>query len=303
MSELAIGLTLVSIGTSLPELATSLYAAFQQDSDFIIGNIAGSNVTNISLILGAALICGGAVAFPKSLLKRDIAFMNYVFLLTVLLFAFLRVSVGENGESVPGFGWICGLVLLCHGGIYCRMLFKQQEIPENAGNTENFSEEDNKSGIENVSLLKEFLLLIVGLLMIFAGSKGMVDPVIWTAGELGVSTMVISATIVAFGTSVPELAVSIAGVIKKCKNLVLGNIIGSCIFNILLIFGACALVSPLAIRSGVTGWVNVLMMIPVSLLLTLFMITGKGKLNRICGLVLVLVYLVFLGFNAREAFF
>ena len=83
VSELAIGLTLVSIGTSLPELATSLYAAFQQDSDFIIGNIAGSNVTNISLILGATLLCGGSLAFPRHLLKRDVLFMHYVFLLTI----------------------------------------------------------------------------------------------------------------------------------------------------------------------------------------------------------------------------
>ena len=164
---------------------------------------------------------------------------------------FLRVPAGPDGELVPGFFRIAGLILLIHGGVYCWMLFKQPEdCLEEAKNTE---ESDNNTAKQNVSLLKEFSLLILGLLMIFGGSKGMVDPVTWLAGEMGISSMVISATIVAFGTSVPELAVSIAGVIKKCGNLALGNIIGSCIFNILLIFGACSLVSPLGIRSGVLG--------------------------------------------------
>ena len=95
VSELAIGLTLVSIGTSLPELATSLYAAFHGQSDFIIGNIAGSNVANISLILGLTLLFGGAMSFPRKLLKRDVLFMDIVFVVCVLFFLFGRV---------PGYG-------------------------------------------------------------------------------------------------------------------------------------------------------------------------------------------------------
>ncbi len=138
--------------------------------------------------------------------------------------------------------------------------------------------------------------------MILAGSKAMVDTVIAFAENVGVPSMVISATIVAFGTSVPELAVSIAGVLKKCGDLAIGNIVGSCTFNILLILGLCALVSPLGIQSGITGMINVLMMLPAGAFLTFFMILGKGKLGRMAGIFFLAVYMVFLCFNCRGLF-
>ena len=106
----------------------------------------------------------------------------------------------------------------------------------------------------------------------------------------------------AFGTSVPELAVSIAGVLKKCGDLAIGNIVGSCTFNILLILGLCALVSPLGIQSGITGMINVLMMLPAGAFLTFFMILGKGKLGRMAGIFFLAVYMVFLCFNCRGLF-
>ena len=291
VSELVIGLTLVSIGTSIPELATSIIAQIRADSDFVIGNVAGSNVTNISLILGAALAIGGTMPFQKSLLKRDTLFMNILFIVTIIIFYITPQVAGKNGP-VYGLDWIGGIILLIGAGIYSYALFKTTPPEEEEGASD-----------EKISQLKEFALLIVSLLMVAGGSKAMVDTVQWGAEALGISTVIISATIVAFGTSVPELAVTITGVLKKKADMAIGNIIGSCIFNILLIFGAAAVIHPLGINSGLPGWVTLIAMVPVGLLLIGFMLIGykKQELPRWSGFVFLALYAGFLTFNVMKA--
>ena len=291
VSELVIGLTLVSIGTSIPELATSIIAQIRADSDFVIGNVAGSNVTNISLILGAALAIGGTMPFQKSLLKRDTLFMNALFIVTIIMFYITPQVAGKNGP-VYGLDWIGGIILLIGAGIYSYALFKTTPPEEEEGASD-----------EKISQLKEFALLIVSLLMVAGGSKAMVDTVQWGAEALGISTVIISATIVAFGTSVPELAVTITGVLKKKADMAIGNIIGSCIFNILLIFGAAAVIHPLGINSGLPGWVTLIAMVTVGLLLIGFMLIGykKQELPRWSGFVFLALYAGFLTFNVMKA--
>lgn len=291
VSELVIGLTLVSIGTSIPELATSIIAQIRADSDFVIGNVAGSNVTNISLIFGAALAIGGTMPFQKSLLKRDTLFMNALFIVTIIMFYITPQVAGKNGP-VYGLDWIGGIILLIGAGIYSYALFKTTPPEEEEGASD-----------EKISQLKEFALLIVSLLMVAGGSKAMVDTVQWGAEALGISTVIISATIVAFGTSVPELAVTITGVLKKKADMAIGNIIGSCIFNILLIFGAAAVIHPLGINSGLPGWVTLIAMVPVGLLLIGFMLIGykKQELPRWSGFVFLALYAGFLTFNVMKA--
>ena len=291
VSELVIGLTLVSIGTSIPELATSIIAQIRADSDFVIGNVAGSNVTNISLILGAALAIGGTMPFQKSLLKRDTLFMNALFIVTIIMFYITPQVAGKNGP-VYGLDWIGGIILLIGAGIYSYALFKTTPPEEEEGASD-----------EKISQLKEFALLIMSLLMVAGGSKALVDTVQWGAEALGISTVIISATIVAFGTSVPELAVTITGVLKKKADMAIGNIIGSCIFNILLIFGAAAVIHPLGINSGLPGWVTLIAMVPVGLLLIGFMLIGykKQELPRWSGFVFLALYAGFLTFNVMKA--
>jgi cation:H+ antiporter len=291
VSELVIGLTLVSIGTSIPELATSIIAQIRADSDFVIGNVAGSNVTNISLILGTALAIGGTIPFQKSLLKRDTLFMNILFIVTIIMFYITPQVAGKNGP-VYGLDWIGGIILLIGAGIYSYALFKTTPPEEEEGASD-----------EKISQLKEFALLIMSLLMVAGGSKAMVDTVQWGAEALGISTVIISATIVAFGTSVPELAVTITGVLKKKADMAIGNIIGSCIFNILLIFGAAAVIHPLGINSGLPGWVTLIAMVPVGLLLIGFMLIGykKQELPRWSGFVFLALYAGFLTFNVMKA--
>ena len=205
VSELVIGLTLVSIGTSLPEFASSLYAACYGETDFIIGNVVGSNVTNITLILGVGILGAGTLAFSPQLFSRDAMLMLGVFVVTDLM-VFATDVQGKDGVPVHGINIWSGILLLLMGIGYCFYLFRS---------TAENSAEDSEPEVKQPSLLKSFLWLAAGLVMIIGGSKALVDTVVWGAEQLSVDTMIISATLVAFGTSVPELAVTLAGVFKK----------------------------------------------------------------------------------------
>ena len=287
--ELVIGLTLVSIGTSLPEFASSLYAAWCGETDFIIGNVIGSNVTNITLILGAGVLGAGTLAFSPQLFSRDAILMLGVFVVTNLM-VFCTDVQGREGIPVHGINIWSGILLLLMGIGYCFFLFRS--AAENPA--ENPDSEPGHS-----SPLKSFLWLGTGLAMIIAGSKALVDTVVWGAEQLAVDTMIISATLVAFGTSVPELAVTLTGVFKKQHDIAIGNIIGSCSFNILLILGVCALVTPLGINSA-SGVINVAMMLASGIFLITFMSMEKNSLFRWQGVVLLLLYCGFLIYNFKD---
>ena len=293
VSELVIGLTLVSIGTSLPELASSVYAAFEGQGDFIIGNIVGSNVTNISLILSIGIIGMGLMPFERKMLTRDGVFMLVVYLICAGLFAVPLRAAG--GTEVRGIDFRGGIVLLIFCAGYLYLLFRQKAI---ATETDDDGAE-KKPGEKGVGAKQ--LLLILGVIMITAGSKGMVDPVVWGAQCLGINMLVISSTIVAFGTSVPELAVTIAGLVKKRHDIALGNILGSNIFNILLIFGVTACIQPLVLDLRGAGLFNLVAMGVTGVLLILFMIVGRTGLKRRHGLVMMLLYVVFMIYNCRAA--
>lgn len=291
VSELVIGLTLVSIGTSLPELASSVYAGIRGQGDFIIGNIVGSNVTNISLILAIG-ICGiGAMPFDRKMLTRDGVFMILVYLVCALLFAIpLRSS---PDKILRGIDFRGGIILLVLCAFYLFLLFRQSRS-QNADLKEK-TEQKTRVWLDPV-------ILLMGIVLITAGSKGMVDPAVWGAQRLGISMLVISSTIVAFGTSVPELAVTIAGLVKKRNDIALGNIIGSNIFNILLIFGVTSCITPLPLELDGVGIFNLSAMGVTGLALILFMAVGKNTLKRGYGFILLLMYIVFMIYNCRAAF-
>lgn len=289
VSELVIGLTLVSIGTSLPELASSVYAAIQGQGDFIIGNIVGSNVTNISLILAIGIIGIAAMPFDRKMLTRDGVFMMLVYLVCAVLFTVpLRNTSGQELRGIDFRGGII-LLALCTG--YLFLLFRQ------SGSNKEAAEKTDRNS--SSSIWRDLVILLLGIVMITAGSKGMVDPVIWGARRLGISMLVISSTIVAFGTSVPELAVTIAGIVKKRNDIALGNIIGSNIFNILLIFGVTACIVPLRLDLRGMGIFNLAAMGITGVMLVLFMLIGKNTLKRPYGFILFLMYIIFMFCNCR----
>ena len=285
VSELVIGLTLVSIGTSLPELASSVYAGIEGQGDFIIGNIVGSNVTNISLILAIGIIGMGTLPFERKVLTRDGVFMLFVYLVCGILF-FLPLA---SGHGIDRRG---AIVLLMLGAFYLFLLFRHGK---------NGQEEAETEQQETGSVGKNLFLLALGIVMITAGSKGMVDPAVWGAKQLGISMLVISSTIVAFGTSVPELAVTLAGIIKKRHDIALGNILGSNIFNILLIFGVTGCITSLPLNTGGIGLLNLILMGATGLLLVFFMLPHKNRLTRMQGILFLLIYLFFMFANCRAA--
>ncbi len=281
--ELVIGLTLVSIGTSLPEWASSVYAASQGSHGFVIGNVVGSCTTNIALVLGIAVVIGGGLAFPHKLMNRDALLMNIIFAVTLICFGIGMYATPE--QSIWGNRIIGVLFLLASIG-YCYYLFKHpdelnEEIPETHSEPKNFT-----------STLKAFMLLFVGFVMIFAGSKLLVDNVVWMARELNIPEIIIASTVVAFGTSVPELAVTLGGVLKGRNDIAIGNIIGSCIFNILLIFGTAAIITPLDIHGG--EWISILFMMVSGVVLFITMKTHH-KIVRWEGWILLFIYLAFVG--------
>lgn len=280
--ELIIGLTLVSIGTSLPEWASSVYAAVQGDHSFVIGNVVGSCTTNISLILGMAVVVGGGLSFPQKLLNRDALFMNVVFGLTLVAF-FVASFLTQNQCRIANI--ISGIIFLCVALIYCYYLLKhpealKEEIPEQHANIKSFG-----------SMCKSFALLTLGFVLVFVGSKLLVDNVVWAANAIGIPTIITASTIVAFGTSLPELAVTLGGVLKGRNDIAIGNIIGSCIFNILLIFGTCAIITPLDV-SG-TEYVSLLLMMLSGIVLMITMWTHH-KIVTWEGWILILIYAIFL---------
>ena len=272
--ELVIGLTLVSIGTSLPELASSLCASFYGQSNFVIGNIVGSNTANIALILGVGLLLGGAIGFERKVVWRDM-----LLLLALGCGLMLWYLFGVDMPQKYGFGRIGGAVLLAVCAAYSILLCRETASDE--------SGEDAEPVLE-MSRWKASGLIVLALVMITAGAKCMVDTVVWSAVKLGVSELMISLTIVAIGTSLPELAVTVSGILKKREDIALGNIIGSGIYNIVLIIGACSLVSPLT-GNGKSGLTSMLIMNAVALLLFAFMLPAK-KLYRWQGIVFLLIY-------------
>ena len=280
--ELVIGLTLVSIGTSLPELASSLCASFYKQSNFIIGNIVGSNTANIALILGAGLVLGGAIKFQRSVVWRD---MIVLLALGLGLMAWYFFGFDAPEGIKHGFGRIGGILLLVICGIYSWSLCR-------SGNDEAAEAEEAPV----MSRPKASALILLSLAMITAGAKLMVDTVVWSAAKMGVDPLMISLTVVAVGTSLPELAVTISGVLKKRDDIALGNIIGSGIYNIVLIIGCCATVTPLT-GNGKSSFEAMIIMNAVALLLWFMMLPAK-KLYRWQGFVFLAVYAAFIAWSA-----
>ena len=295
--ELVIGLTLVSIGTSLPELASSLCASFYKESNFIIGNIVGSNTANIAFILGTGLLLGGTLNYSRSVVRRD---MPILLLLGLGLIGWFYLGVDAPQNSPAGLGRIGGLILLAVCAFYSLLLCREQNT-QDAATTEAPAGEQPAEVVESpdaaasVHRGKAFGLLFFALLLITAGAKLMVDTVVWSAAKMGVNPLMISLTVVAIGTSLPELAVTISGILKKRNDIALGNIIGSGIYNIVLILGSCAVINPLTgdLRNSLLAMV---IMNVVTLLLFLFMLRGT-RLYRWQGVCFLILYAAFVAWS------
>ena len=271
VSELVIGLTLVSVGTSLPELGVSAYASYLGSGGIAVGNVVGSNIANIALVLGLCIILRG-YKIDETMLKRD----GYIMLAVSLLFIIL--VIGDVSR-------LDGLILMVVFILYLGLLFKKG------------AEEKIKVSRKGKGITKEVLMLFIGILGVFLGAKFLVESAIDIASAIGVPESVIGVTLVAFGTSVPELAVSVNAIRKGHEGISIGNIIGSNIFNILWVIGVASLIGKLAVDRMLFNF-NIPLMLFVAGLLLVFMRTG-WKLERWEGMVFVALYAGFLIFNYR----
>ncbi len=272
LSEFIIGLTIVGIGTSTPEMVVSYMSAFQGNADLAVGNVVGSNLFNVLVIIGiTALIC--PLSISKSTLKRDIPINIGV---TVLLI-FLGLVLGGGNEEKILSRIEGGILLLLFAG-YLWMSFKN-DTPDSG------SEE---SSIKKFSIPASILLIIGGLAGLVLGGRIFVNAATELARLSGMSEKFIAITIVAAGTSMPELATSVVAALKGRGQLALGNILGSNIGNILLILGGAALIHPLSFERMTYVDLGLLLLTAVFFTASAYMFK-KNKIDRYEGGILLLL--------------
>lgn len=276
MSEFIIGLTIVGIGTSTPEMVVSFISSIQGKADMAIGNIVGSNIFNTFVILGITAIISPLIITKESL-KRDIP-------LNICVTALL-IALGMKG-TLFGFGSdsltrLDGALMLVIMALYFRMLLKK---PKKTDNDSDAEEETTKIFSTGMSIF----LILIGLACLVIGGKLFVDSATEIARFYKMSEKFIGLTIMAAGTSLPELATSVVAALKGRGQLALGNVIGSNISNILLILGGSALINPLSFGSMTSVDLGVVMIGAIFLYISAF-IFKKNKLGRIEGLMLILL--------------
>jgi cation:H+ antiporter len=286
MSTLLIGMVIVGFGTSAPELTVSALSAGQGNPELALGNAYGSNIANIALILGATALIS-PILMQRSVIRGDLPILIAVSLLSIALV--------WDGSVVRWNGVLLLVVFaLVMGYSIWRELRKAH-----AEATESVEEES----AEKASLGKSIMWLVLGLALLVASSRALVWGAVVIARTLGVSDLLIGLTIVAIGTSLPELASSIAAARKGENDLALGNIIGSNLFNTLAVVGLAATISPMdEIEKAVTYRDMPLMTaLTVALIVLGFRRKGDGRLNRIAGAILLAIYVGYLALLVIQA--
>ena len=283
ISEFVIGLTIVGMGTSAPEMVVSFIGAIGGNADIAVGNVIGSNIFNTLLILGlTAMILPMNITYLN--LKKDIP-INIV--ITVLLLV-LGMNFSIFGCGANRLSRVDGLVLLALFCLYMYMSFRF----DTPNNNKEEPGETKKTGWA-------ILLIVLGLNGLVVGGKLFVDSAVSIAKMLNVSDKFIAVTILAGGTSMPELATCLVAAVKKKGQLALGNIIGSNVFNILLILGGSALIHPLSLEQ--IGFVDLGILLLSSLvILTSAFIGKKNKIDRIDGIFFVLLEIAYMTWLIME---
>lgn len=282
VSNLLIGLTVVAFGTSTPELFVNLMASVEGTAAIAIGNILGSNIFNILLILGLSSIIFPLVVTRGTVWKEIPLTLLAAALLGVMAFKPLIIKGSSSGISR-----IEGLILLAFFGLFMYYVLKMAGRADKANN--------EPATAKQYTLLKSLFLVLAGFAALFLGAKLVVDAAVNLAQRFGVSESFIGLTIVAAGTSLPELATSAVAAAKKNCDIAVGNVVGSNIFNIFLILGLSAVIRPMPFQPG--NNVDIGVAVLASLLLFVFMFSGKkGSLDRWEGVVLVVVYIGYIIF-------
>lgn len=324
VSQMVIGLTIVAMGTSMPEFCVSMVSALKGTPDLAVGNVVGSNTLNTLLIVGCSALVA-PIMVKRSSVKRDIPFAVVASLL-MLLFC-LDGAIGRVDAAVLFAGFCLFMfvtlkyakttdehaaTVATSGATMATAAAASTSVSETPVSQTSASEastsqpsapeaptsQSSASEASVASMLKAIVMLVVGLLCLIAGSNMFVDNASFVASSLGVSDAVIGLTIVAGGTSLPELATSMVSAKKGNSDIAIGNVIGSNVFNILMIIGITGLVKPMHI-AGITT-LDLIMML-ASMLLMWFFCRTTYKVKRWEGAVLTIVYLAYLTWLVMNA--
>lgn len=273
--KIIIGMTIVSFATSAPELIVSLNATMMGYSDFALGNVLGSNIANLGLVLGIVVII-----YPITIKRR---FYYTDFPLLILSTAVFYLFIASNSEISRTEGIIMLVLIL----LILFYLFYYQK-PDT-------STLDKDLSLGRKKVLTSFFLLVISAAILWLGAETLIKSSISVANKFNVSERIISITMVAIGTSIPELAASVAASLKKHNDLAIGNLIGSNIFNLLVVIGITSVVNPITgidfdIISKDMIWVVVFSFI----LLPLVYFHKRNKLNRMKGIILLAMYVAFI---------
>ncbi|MFT5336034.1 MAG: cation:H+ antiporter [Luteibaculaceae bacterium] len=279
VSPMVVGLTVVSFGTSAPELLVSLQAAMEGRSAIAMGNVVGSNIANLGLVLGLT-----AMVMPLAIVRKTIRFdwpvlFGISLLLVGLVWFDLRVD------------WYDGVALLVLIVTYLVFLFKTSQADEVVGEVSELEGESNKSFYWLLAILA------LGCIGLVFGSDWFLGGATSIAEDMGVSDHVIGVTLVAFGTSVPELVTSLVAAFRKQTDISIGNLIGSNIFNICVVLGITSLVHPVELAESVVTS-DLMWMLGFTFIILPFMLTGK-KISRWEGVILAAGYVSYVVFVLR----
>lgn len=277
LSKMVIGLTVVSFATSAPELLVSLQAALGGFSDISLGNVIGSNIANIGLVLGITAI------ISPILVDQDFYKFNWPVMMLFSVVLYLFLLTGEELTRQEGLAFLIAII------IYLFFLIRRARASQAV------EVEEVDEGLQVASTFKTVVWLLIGGVALWGGSELLVTGAVNLATLMGISERVISVTMIAVGTSVPELAASVIAALKKEKAISLGNLIGSNIFNIASVLGITALVQPILVKSDAILGIDIFWMMAFAfILIPLAFLPKKFNLGRIKGAILFIGYVVFI---------
>lgn len=314
VSQMVIGLTIVAMGTSMPEFCVSMVSALKGTPDLAVGNVVGSNTLNTLLIVGCSALVA-PIMVKRSSVKRDIPFAVVASLLMLLfcldgaigrvdaavlfagfcLFMFVTLKYAKTTEEHAATVATSGAAMATAAAASTSV---SEASTSHTSAPKASTSQPSAPEASVASMLKAIVMLVVGLLCLIAGSNMFVDNASFVASSLGVSDAVIGLTIVAGGTSLPELATSMVSAKKGNSDIAIGNVIGSNVFNILMIIGITGLVKPMHI-AGITT-LDLIMML-ASMLLMWFFCRTTYKVKRWEGAVLTIIYLAYLTWLVMNA--
>ena len=284
ISDLVIGLTIVAFGTSAPELVISVMSALGGSTEMAIGNVMGSNIFNILMIIGCT-----ALVMPMSVGKGTLSKEIPLVVLASMVMAFLANDVLLDGESMNIISRIDGLVFLGFFSIFLRYTLAIAHDGDDKGEK-----------VKELPVWKSVVFIAMGLAGLVLGGNYFVEGASGIARSLGVSESVIGLTLVAGGTSLPELATSVAAALKKNPGIAVGNVIGSCLFNLFFVLGVSATIAPLPM-----GGINNIDMLVLIGSAILFWIVGwffkKRTITRLEGGLLVACYIAYTAYLISQA--